>query len=149
MIEDAIGKDLKLRIRSAETCREGPSLVADLSVGDNGDIETISGNDNLGQAVLHRLLTRRGELSSLGMPLYGSRLHELTGEPNTERTRELARLYIKECISQEPRVKEISRLTVTTLGDDPSSLHIDMSIVPEGKGTQLKIDLPWQLEVRP
>ncbi len=40
----------------------------------------------------------------LGHPDYGSRLHELIGEPNNERTRELVRLYAKECISQEPRV---------------------------------------------
>ena len=39
------------------------------------DFRAVAGHDNLAQAVVMRLLTPRGELTPLGHPDYGSRLH--------------------------------------------------------------------------
>src|SRR5438874_13533421 len=60
------------------------------------DFSTISGRDNLGQAVIIRLLTPTGELALLGHPEFGSRLHELIGRQNTSTNRNLVKLFILE-----------------------------------------------------
>ncbi|MDZ8263314.1 DUF2634 domain-containing protein [Nostoc sp. ChiQUE01b] len=72
-----------------------------------GDLATVSGRTNLGQAILNRFNTRQGELSQIGHPDYGSRLHLLMGEMNNSRTRNLAEIYIRECLNQESRIAEI------------------------------------------
>jgi phage baseplate assembly protein W len=77
------------------------------------DMSTTSGHDNLGQAILLRLLTPRGELAQLAHPEYGSRLHELIGRVNNETTRNLVKLFILESLQLEPRIAEIVEVTVT------------------------------------
>lgn len=74
------------------------------------DLKTVAGVDNLSQAILNRLHTRQGELANLGHPDYGSRLYQLVGELNNDRTRNLAELYIRECLAQEPRIEEIREI---------------------------------------
>ncbi|WP_293023992.1 GPW/gp25 family protein [Moorena sp. SIO3I8] len=76
----------------------------------NRDLATATGLDNLAQAILNRLYTRKGELAALGHPNYGSRLHLLVGEQNNNRLRSLANLYIRECLAQEPRIEEIKAI---------------------------------------
>ena len=71
---------------------------------------TIDGRDNLGQAVIVRLLTPRGELAPLAHPDYGSRLHELIGRQNTETTRNLVKLHVLESLAAEPRIEEVVEL---------------------------------------
>lgn len=76
------------------------------------DMGVVSGSRNLAQAVIMRLLTPRGELSALGHPEYGSRLHELIGRQNTETTRNLMKLHILESLQTEPRIEELVEITV-------------------------------------
>ncbi len=76
------------------------------------DFETLAGRDNLGQALIVRLLTPKGELTPLGHPDYGSRLHEVIGAPNTPTTRNLAKLFVIEALKQERRVEKIVRVDV-------------------------------------
>jgi phage baseplate assembly protein W len=94
-----------------------PSHRRTLSVAEGShtllDYDTIEGRDNLGQAILMRLLTPRGELEELGHPEYGSRLHELLGTPNTETRRSLAKLFVLEALAQEPRVAKVLEVTVS------------------------------------
>lgn len=144
MDEELLGKDLKL---SFEAAPEYVGLGADLLVSRKGDLETVSGRESLGQALLHRLLTRRGELGDIGHPDYGSRLHELIGEPNNERTRELVRLYARECISQEPRVKDIVSLTAT-VSSDPHVVVLDVTVLPIKSSVPMNVVFPFYLEVR-
>lgn len=143
-MEEIYGTDLKL-VFEANPAYAG--LGADLSVDKNGDLETVSGRDNLGQAILHRLLTHKGELSDLGHPQYGSRLHELIGELNNESTRDLLRLYAKECISQEPRVKDIVRIQVSTIEGRPDVVNLDITVTPIGSATPMNLVFPFYLEV--
>jgi phage baseplate assembly protein W len=75
-----------------------------------GDLATVQGRDNLTQAILNRFYTRQGELTPLGHPNYGSRLYLLIGEMNNTRTRNLAELYMRECLVQEPRIAEIESI---------------------------------------
>jgi phage baseplate assembly protein W len=112
-----------------------------------GDLDVVSGAFNLGQAILSRLRTRKGELSDLGYPDYGSRLYELIGEPNNERTRELVRLITQETLLQEPRIKEIVNINVRTFKQDLSRIDIEITVVPIGSTTPLSVVYPFYLEV--
>lgn len=84
------------------------------------DLETISGRQNLAQALILRLLSPRGSLSALGHASYGSRLHELIGEHKTPATRNLCRAFILEVVAQEPRV-ENQAVEVTFHPDEETS----------------------------
>lgn len=136
MASELLGNDIKLI--DAE-------FGKDLKVNREGGIEIVSGASNLGQAIVHRLMTRKGELSVLGHANYGSRLYELIGEPNNERTRELAKIYVKECIAQDPRVKEILKVSVFPVSN--SRIDILISISSIGKEVSLNIVFPFYLEV--
>lgn len=144
MDEELYGTDLKLIM---EIRPEYMGLGADLLVNKKGDLQTATGRENLGQAILHRLLTRRGELGDIGHPDYGSRLHELIGEPNNERTRELVRLYAKECISQEPRVQDIKSLTVSVQKGDSHVVLLDVTVLPIKSNVPMNVVFPFYLEV--
>jgi phage baseplate assembly protein W len=76
------------------------------------DLGVVSGQANLVQSLIMRLKTERGELAGLGHPNYGSRHHQLIGEPNTEANRNLVKLYVLECLKQEPRLEEIRKIEV-------------------------------------
>lgn len=89
-----------------------------------GDVATVAGRANLAQAILNRFYTRQGELTQLGHPNYGSRLYLLMGEPNNQRTRNLAELYIRECLAQESRVAEIVELTFEPPSRDLSKINV-------------------------
>ncbi|MDD1683929.1 MAG: GPW/gp25 family protein [Methanoregula sp.] len=142
--DELLGTDLKLRI---ETRPDFMGIGMDLQVRRSGDLMMSHGRQNLGQAILHRLLTRKGELADTGHPDYGSRLHELIGEPNNSRTRDLVRLYAKECISQDPRVREIVKLTAATAPDNPHVVLLDITVVPIKSSVPMNITFPFYLEV--
>jgi hypothetical protein len=59
----------------------------DLRATPVGDLALAAGSANIVQALTLRLMVRKGELAPLGWPDFGSRLHELIGEPNNQRTR--------------------------------------------------------------
>lgn len=94
--------DLRLRPRPGVTFRR-PQEGAQIS---RYPIDTalVSGPANLAQALVHRLLTRVGELAPLGHPEYGSRIHQLIGEQNTEPNRQLLKLFVLEALAHEPRI---------------------------------------------
>jgi phage baseplate assembly protein W len=99
----------------------------------SGDLQLADGRRNLAQALLNRLYTRRGAIAQLGHPGYGSRLHQLVGEPDTRRTRALAEFYVREALTADPRVKEVAGVTFqsfdrTTL--DRHVLMMNVTVVP-------------------
>ncbi len=144
MTEKLLGTDIKFILEPGpEYC----GLGLDLLVSKKGDLQTVSGRENLGQAILHRMMTRQGELIDIGHPDYGSRLHELIGEPNNESTRDLVRLYIKECISQEPRVQDIVSLLVNVHKDNPHAVLVDITVLPIKSNVPMNVVFPFYLEV--
>jgi phage baseplate assembly protein W len=144
MDEELYGSDIKLQVMVS---KEYYGLGADLQVGKKGDLQTVSGRENLGQALMQRLLTRTGELSDLGHPGYGSRLHELIGQPNNQSTRDLVRLYAKECIMQEPRVKDIAEVKVIPVSGDPHAVILDIAVIPIKSNVPMNLVFPYYLEV--
>ncbi len=96
------------------------------------DLAKVAGVNNLSQAILNRLHTRQGELANLGHPDYGSRLYQLAGELNNNRTRALAELYIRECLAQEYRIEEVVEVIFAPpeRGMNRETLKVTIAIKP-------------------
>ncbi len=136
-------KDLRLTRRAFDlqtSDREYVSLLANQS----GDLTTITGRENLAQAIINRLLTRRGELTTLGHPEYGSRLYELVGELNNLRIRALAELYIRDCLGQESRIEKVRYVTFhpPERGIDRNVLKTTIGIKAIGEVQEFSIIIP-------
>jgi phage baseplate assembly protein W len=110
------------------------------------DMKPISDRQNLGQAVIIRLLTPRGELSALGHPRYGSRLHEIVGRTNTENTRDLARLFILESLKEEARIDSIEEVLIEESPGRRSTIDVHIRVIPIGATDSLTIG-PIVLEI--
>ena len=111
------------------------------------DLATVVGVDNLTQAIVNRLHTRQGELANLGHPDYGSRLYQLVGELNNNRTRALAELYIRECLAQESRIQEVVEVIFQTpeYGMNRNVLKVTLSVKPVDEETLLTFGLSLNL----
>ncbi len=139
---DFLGCDLHIGLTADEEARTfaGPYTHLDLQavVGTERaprarDLGTVPGLANLVQSLILRLNTERGELEALGHPQYGSRHHRLIGEPNTEGNRNLIKLYVLECLRQEPRLAAIQRVDVKQ---------------GEGRENRDKVDIRITVQVR-
>ena len=108
-------------------------VVADLAAAD--------------QFLANRIQTRKGELAPLGHPEYGSRHHDLLGQPNIERTRNLIKLYVLEALRHEPRIEEVVGCRVFAPHDPPRDqvrIELDVSII--GEPTPRNLVVPFSLE---
>lgn len=110
------------------------------------DLQRLEGVEDLQQALILRFLTQQGELAHLGHPTYGSRLHELIGEPNTETTRNKAKLYALQALNEEPRVASVRSLTVDTRPGQPTFVDIRAAVVAIDQVTELNLVFPVPLE---
>lgn len=117
-------------------------------LGQQQDLNRVDGRKNLAQAIVNRFYTRRGELTKLGHPSYGSRLYLLMGEPNNIRTRKLAELYIRECLEQESRIAEIKEIRFEPPSRDLDKRNVLLTTIilqPVGESTDLNIQLAINL----
>ena len=112
------------------------------------DLAVVSGRDNLGQAIVMRLLTPRGELAALGHPEYGSRLHELIGRQNTELTRNLVKLYVLDALQFEPRIERGVDVDVQADPATRSRVNVGLRVRPVGATETVTIG-PFTLELGP
>ena len=123
----------------------------DLSVGTRAatgqiDLETVSGVDNLVQALFLRFLTPVGELAQLGHSTYGSRLFELIGERNTETNRNRAKMFVLQALGDEPRVKRVQSVQVTQNRARREQIDIEVSLIAVDSDTPLNLVFPFFLE---
>ena len=111
---DAASLDLTKKVRVLRRPRPGePETQTDLA--------TIEGRENVAQALLLRLLTPVGTLTTLGHSDYGSRLGELIGRRKTDELRNLCRAFVLEAVAREPRVQP----KAVELTFDPPAEQID------------------------
>ena len=148
------GRDLRLDYALHQGYFEDADLVAARgpSVGKTSglqrDLALLDGIDNFTQAVANRLKTRQGELAALGHPTYGSRHHELLGEPNLPRTRNLIKLYVLQALRDEPRIERVRELQVRPEHQPPrDSVRIELTVRVLGEPAPLNLVLPFSLEV--
>ncbi len=122
-----LGTDLALAFRGPAGWWEEGDLGTTRGLG-RSDLAIVADLDAADQLLITRLKTRKGELAPLGHPDYGSRHHELLGEPNTERTRNLIKLHVLECLGQEPRVAKVLDLAVTSDDRHRDTVRIVLSV---------------------
>lgn len=149
------GTDLRLLgdLLTAEQRERGADLITgprpqllEPGAPDPGhDLVPVTGFENLQQALLLRFLTEVGELAHLGHPTYGSRLHELIGEPNTPTTRNRAKLYALQALAEEPRVAAVRTITVTTNPADRTRIDVRAAVVAIDQVTELNLVFPIPL----
>lgn len=97
------------------------------------------------QALANRLQTQKGELSRLGHPEYGSRHHELVGEPNTERTRNLVKVHVLEALRHEPRIAEVLRCVVSAPRRPRDVVRIELDLRLIDLPNPLNLVVPFEL----
>ncbi len=139
---DILGTDLK--IIDDET--DGKDLTIVVSERGKQDIASVSGRDNLVQALNLRLNARKGELRELGHPNYGSRLHTLLGKLNNTVNRKLLEAYTRECLRQEPRVKDIIHIDVEPSKTEPGSVSVHAAVKPIESPEPLNLVFPFHFE---
>jgi len=135
------GTDLALRNSSggADLGLQGPA-------GGSGDIALASGNRNIVQALTQRLRVRQGELALLGWADYGSRLHELIGEPDLPRTRLKAQVFARAAVEADPRVAEVASVESLHIPGERDVLRLllDVRLINEPQPLNLVFDLALQ-----
>ncbi|SEA37580.1 Phage baseplate assembly protein W [Thiothrix caldifontis] len=146
-LEALLGRDLRLDYRSSPGFYENAELRDTLNAGlGQRDLAVAGGVDTLRQAIANRLKTRRGELTPLGHPDYGSRHHELIGEPNVERTRNLIKLYVLQALKQERRIERVLQASVqATHVPARDTVRIELSVQVIGQHLPLEIIVPFNL----
>jgi phage baseplate assembly protein W len=125
------GNDLKLYERNE---------TYDLRPDGAGDLGLARGNENIIQALTLRLRVRRGELAALGWPTYGSRLHELIGEPNTGRIHVRLMAYARSAIEEDPRVAEVSEASALPTGLDTVRLTMEIRLTDQPSPLNMVFD---------
>ena len=121
---------------------------ADLVPDPAGDLDLAVGVDNIVQALTLRLLVRRGELARLGWPDYGSRLHELIGEPNIRRTHVRLMAYAREAVEADPRVAEVHQIRAHVLPGERDVARLELEVLVIDRPTPLNLVFDVNLEAR-
>lgn len=121
--ETLFGNDLLLREFS-----EGLDLSQQQERLAGGDLALARGNTNIIQALTLRLRVRKGELAPLGWPDYGSRLHELIGEPNVPRTHLKLQAFARQAIEADPRVLKVESVRTVNLPGERETVRLMMDI---------------------
>ncbi|MBK7827035.1 hypothetical protein [Nannocystis sp.] len=132
---DPLKTDLRLEIDE-----DGTIDLADAAGADT----TVSGRDNLVQALTLCLLVARGELGELGHRRYGSRVSELVGEPLTAPNLALLRRHVRAALLQDARVAEIVRVQVRARDDLPGAVDVHATVratTGDTVGVALALDL--------
>ena len=81
----------------------------------DGDLGLASGNDNLHQALKHRIDTDRGEL--LFHQEYGSLVRSLVGTVNGPTAALLAGEYAKSAVLADDRIQQVTKTTAEVIGE--------------------------------
>lgn len=145
-----MGRDLQLTWTLRGGFFEDADLADARARAGRRDLVVADSLANLEQAIVNRLKTHKGELAALGHPDYGSRHHELIGEPNVPRTRNLIKLYILQALRDEPRIEKVLRVTVRAEHEPPrDSVRVELSVRLIDVATPLDLVIPFSLETAP
>jgi len=105
----------------------------DFSNNEKGDIKTISGRDNLTQAIMNRLITTQGSI--IHRPEYGVGLKLYQGVISSiDKQRELS-LKIKEQLLQDTRIESIDSVKFSQVSDyQAGTFIVTLKITASGVG---------------
>ena len=100
----------------------------DLRATPVGDLALAAGNANIVQALTLRLMVRKGELAALGWPDFGSRLHELIGEPSAARTHARVMALAREAVEADPRVEAVTQIAAAVPPGDRDVVRVELEV---------------------
>lgn len=151
LLERRLGTDLALDFAGTSGWFEDADLAQAREPGRVAvpvDLAVTSGVDAAVQFLVDRLKTQQGELIALGHPEYGSRHHELIGQPNVDRTRNLIKLYVLEALRHEPRIEKIVSANVYATHTPPrDTVQIDLTVLLLESDNPVNFVIPFSLEV--
>lgn len=126
--EIALGRDFCLTKNLIYASTHGThDEILELTTAPNGGIGYVKGMNNLRQALLQRLWTKRGTLPL--HPQYGSDLHQFIGSRVTKELMVRVALEIEATCRVDPRVSDITDIK-TTHNTKDNSIHVSMRIQP-------------------
>jgi len=97
-----------------------------------GDLQTISGLDNMKAAVLRRIMTTPGDV--IHRPNYGVGLPLYQNAPNTAETRRQLASLIEEQLLQDPRIEDVESVSFTNTDSNPELITVAVNVVVRGYG---------------
>jgi phage baseplate assembly protein W len=135
--------DLAVTSRVAATVRpDGTVARGAQALPEVTDLATRSDQENLAQALILRLLTPVGSLAALGHPSYGSRLHELIGQPKDSARRNLCRAFVLAAVADEPRVAPAAvAFAFDPAAERPDSFVFTVTVAPVAGGDPIGLTL--------
>jgi len=96
----------------------------DYVVDENGGLKTVSGLENLAQALRIALETGRGELAH--HPLYGTHIREYIGGGRTLMTESALAAEVVRAMETEPRVSSVIGIPTLTINQDIIRIEVDV-----------------------
>ena len=140
--KDRYGKDLRVIVtEDADGFQE-----SDIGLSRTGDFDTVTDVDTVIQAIRNRLCTRRGELSDLGHPEYGSLLETVIGEPNTEDTHRIIETLVRDSLQHESRIDTIIDIVASANPNQHDVVNISVILKLRGAREPLRVVYPLYLE---
>ncbi len=100
----------------------------DAIAGGDGDLRMARGTDDIIQALTLRLLVRLGALAPLGWPDYGSRLHELIGEPNNRRTHLKLMAFARAALELDARVDQVADIQAEIAPGERNAARLTITV---------------------
>lgn len=94
----------------------------------NGDIGLVNELANAEQAIRNRLLTRLGTYPNIDTE-YGSNVYQVIGEKRNPSLISELRVYVENCMLEEPRVYGIINLDITPENHDIIKLQLQLQLV--------------------
>ena len=101
-------------------------LNGDLAVLPNGDLATITGSDNINQALQNRLATEVGFLDEDAT--YGNDISTYIGRTDLDEQVQLISISTSNALSADPRVASIDSIAVNNIGPGTYSVFAQVSI---------------------
>ena len=114
----------------------GTDINSDFSFTD-GDINLVSGTNNLAQAVCNRLNSNLNTYE-IFYTEYGGNLLEWLGEQNNSNIQEYIRIEIESILMQDPRITSIE---ATVTKEDSKTVLIDLKVLPVGSDEIVTLNL--------
>ena len=121
----------------------GTDINSNFSFTD-GDINLVSGTNNLAQAVCNRLNSNLNTYE-IFYTKYGGNLLEWLGEQNNSNIQEYIRIEIESILMQDPRITSIE---ATVTKEDSKTVLVDLKVLPVGSDEIVTLNLIIQEDLR-
>jgi phage baseplate assembly protein W len=115
-LEEVLGRDI--------------AFAGDFIVSATGDIDLISGLENIKQALFDRLMTSPATL--IHRPNYGVGIKDYQNAPATLATKRKLALRIQEQFEQDDRVEKVTAVSINFDAQDPSKTVIIVKVKVQG-----------------